>query len=110
MKDYFRYSLLILYVQQYTLRAYSPEVIVVDPEEHSPATWRDRPRSTIQTHHIQKRRTTQPRMATIPAPPPRNTAEIHSRTIPIGHRPAPNHQPEEPGNRRHRTGDDRPHP
>src|SRR6266566_832738 len=35
MKDYFRYSLLILYVQQYSLRAYSPEVIVVDPEAHS---------------------------------------------------------------------------
>src|SRR5438132_7225878 len=77
-EDYFRCSLLILYVQQYSLRAYSPEVIDVDPEEHSPAPRRDRPRSTIQTHHIQERRTTKPRMATLPAPPPGDTAEVPS--------------------------------
>ena len=37
-EDYFRCSLLILYVQQYSLRAYSPEVIDVDPEEQSHPT------------------------------------------------------------------------
>src|SRR5437588_12381953 len=99
MKDYFHRSLLILYVQQYSLRAYSPEVIDVDPEEHSTAYRRDRPRSTLQTQHIQKRRTTKPRMATLPTPTPRNTAEIPSRTIPVHHRPDRNHQPKEPNNR-----------
>src|SRR2546428_2796208 len=67
-EDYFRYSLLILYVQQYSLRAYSPEVIDVGPEEQSHATWRDRPRSALQTHHIQERRTTKSRMATFSTP------------------------------------------
>src|SRR2546427_2245024 len=108
MKDYFRCSLLILYVQQYSLRAYSPEVIVVDPEEQSHPTWRDSPRSTNQTQHIQKRRTTKPRMATLPTTPPGDTASIPSRTIPVRHRPARNHQSEDPGNRRHRNRKDRP--
>src|SRR5438093_2450482 len=48
-------------------------------------------------------------MAALPAPPPRNTAEIPSRTIPVSHRPARNHQPEDPGNRRHRNREDCPH-
>src|SRR6266446_4902222 len=109
MEDYFHHSLLILYVQQYSLRAYSPEVIVVDPEEQSHPTWRDSPRSTNQTQHIQKRRTTKPRMATLPTPTPRNSAEIPSRTIPVCHRPARNHQPEDPGNRRYRNREDCPH-
>src|SRR5207245_7761872 len=55
------------------------------------------------------RRTTKPRMATLPPPPPGDTAEIPSRTIPVRHRPARNHQPEDPGNRRHRNGEDCPH-
>src|SRR5437667_12527029 len=90
MKDYFRCSLFILYVQQYSLRAYSPEVIDVDPEEYSTASRRDRPRSIIQTQHIQERRTTRPRMATLPAPQPRDTDEIPSRTIPVLNRQARN--------------------
>src|SRR5207302_957498 len=78
-------------------------------EEYSTAPRRDRPRSIIQTQHIQERRTTRPRMATLPAPPPRDTAETPSRTIPVRHRPARNHQPENPSNRRHRNGEDCPH-
>src|SRR5712664_2333056 len=109
VEDYFRCPLLILYVQQYSLRAYSPEVIDVDPEEQPHPTWRDSPRSTIQTHHIQKRRTTKPRMATLPTTPQRNTASIPSRTIPVSHRPTRNHQPKDPSNRRHRNRKDRPH-
>src|SRR5437667_9712670 len=98
MKDYFRCSLFILYVQQYSLRAYSPEVIVVDPEEYYTASRRDRPRSIIQTQHIQERRTARPRMATLTAPPPRDTAEIPSRSIPTRHKPARNHPPATPSN------------
>src|SRR5260370_29713384 len=109
LEDYFRCSLLILYVQQYSLRAYSPEVIHVDPEKQPHPTWRNSTRSTNQTHHIQKRRTTQPRMATFPTPPPRNTAQIPSRTIPIRHRPTRNHQPKDPSNRRHWNREDGPH-
>src|SRR5229473_4483723 len=108
MEDYFRCPLLILYVQQYSLRAYSPEVIHVDPEKYSPATWRDSPRSTNQTHHIQKRRTTKPRMATLSATPPGDTASIPSRTIPIRHRPTRNHQPKDPSDRRHWNREDCP--
>src|SRR5260370_12463169 len=96
LEDYFRCPLLILYVQQYSLRAYSPEVIDVDPEEYSPATWRNSPRSTNQTHHIQKRRTTKPRMATFPTTPPRNTPQIPTRTIPLRHKPTRNHHPKHP--------------
>src|SRR2546425_7246829 len=81
---------------------------MVDPEEHSPAPRRDRPRSIIQTHHIQERRTAKPRMAALPTTAPGDTAEIPSRTIPVRHRPARNHQPEGPSNRRHRNWKDRP--
>src|SRR5437660_10035203 len=109
MKDYFRCSLLILYVQQYSLRAYSPDVIDVYTEEYYTAPRLDRPKSIIQTQHIQERRTTKPRMSTLPAPPPRDTAEIPSRTIPVRHRPARNHQPEDPSNRRHWNRKDCPH-
>src|SRR6266568_5892437 len=79
-----------------------------DPEEQPHSTWRDSPRSTIQTHHIQERRTTQPGMATLHASPPGDTAEILSRTIPVRHRPAWNHQPEDPSNRRHWNREDCP--
>src|SRR6267378_4825717 len=108
VEDYFRCSLLILYVQQYSLRAYSPEVINVDPEKQSHPTWRDSPRSTNQTDHIQERRTPQPRMATLSTTPPGDTAEIPSRTIPVRHRPTWNHQPKDPSNRRHRNREDCP--
>src|SRR2546428_438534 len=91
------------------LKPYSPEVTDANPEEHHPATCRESPRSTLQTQHIQKRRTTKPIISTITPPPPRNTAEIPSRTIPVRHRPARNHQPEDPSNRRHRNRKDRPH-
>src|SRR5713101_3945359 len=83
---YFHLSLLILYVQQYSMRAHPPEVIHDDPKEQPCSLQRDSPGSPLKTYHIQERRTPKSRMATIPAAPPGKPATIPSRTIPISYR------------------------
>ena len=57
----------------------------------------------LTTHHIQRRKPSQPRMAPTTPTPPRQPVTIPRRTLPVSHRQTRNNKPQSPHNRRHRN-------